>query len=247
MSMMRERVRQWWKKTADARFGGQPETMSDRWQMILATAERVGTVGKSVVRSHIDLRGCRRGRWVTVEGRAILQCKGKLEIGDRCKMIGFPAPIHISVGRKGALSIGADAILSTGVRISASQSVRIERSCWIGDDVIIMDTDHHRADDRDAEPKIAEVVIDEGAWLASRVIVLKGVRVGRGAVVAAGAVVTKDVPEYTLAAGVPAQVVRQLDTKARSPVSEDALEGKPFSVPADPYDVEPADRLPDVA
>lgn len=247
MSMMRKRVGQWWDKTADARFGGPPQSMSDRWQMLLAVAERVSVVGKALARSHIDLRGCRRGRWVTVEGRAILQCKGELDIGDRCKMIGYPAPVHISVGRKGTLSIGADALLSTGVRISASRSVTIGRSCWIGDDVIIMDTDHHGADDRNAEPKIAAVVIDEGAWLASRVIVLKGVRIGRGAVIAAGAVVTKDIPEYTLAAGVPAQVVRQLDTKARSPESEDALEGNTFSLPADPYDVEPADRLPDVA
>jgi acetyltransferase-like isoleucine patch superfamily enzyme len=56
-------------------------------------------------------------------------------------------------------------------------------------------------DDRD-------VVIEDDVWIGSRAIVLKGVTIGRGAVVAAGAVVTKSVPPYAIAAGTPAKVLK---------------------------------------
>jgi acetyltransferase-like isoleucine patch superfamily enzyme len=55
------------------------------------------------------------------------------------------------------------------------------------------------------------VTIGSGVWIASRVTVLPGVRIGDGAVVAAGAVVARDVPAHTLVGGVPARVIRSLD------------------------------------
>ena len=58
-----------------------------------------------------------------------------------------------------------------------------------------------------------DVVIEDYVWIASRVTILPGVRIGRGAVVASNAVVTKDVPDYAIVAGVPARVVG--DTRAR--------------------------------
>jgi maltose O-acetyltransferase len=55
--------------------------------------------------------------------------------------------------------------------------------------------------------KSAGVVIEDHAWIASRAILLPGVRVGKGGVVAAGAVVTRDVEPYTIVAGVPARPI----------------------------------------
>lgn len=55
------------------------------------------------------------------------------------------------------------------------------------------------------------IVIEDDVWIGSGAIICDGVRVGEGAVVAAGAVVTKDVPSHTVVAGVPAQVVREID------------------------------------
>ena len=54
------------------------------------------------------------------------------------------------------------------------------------------------------------VTIEEDCWLGTGAIVLPGVRIGRGSIIGAGAVVTKDVPPYSLALGVPARVVRQI-------------------------------------
>jgi acetyltransferase-like isoleucine patch superfamily enzyme len=77
---------------------------------------------------------------------------------------------------------------------------------------MVFDTDFHAIDPevRRTDPfnlAIAPVEIESDVWLGARSIVLKGVRVGAGSVVAAGAVVTKDVPPGTLVAGVPAKVV----------------------------------------
>jgi acetyltransferase-like isoleucine patch superfamily enzyme len=57
---------------------------------------------------------------------------------------------------------------------------------------------------------LAPVVIEEDCWLGTGAIILPGVRVGRGSIIGAGAVVTKDIPPLSLAVGVPARVVRQI-------------------------------------
>jgi acetyltransferase-like isoleucine patch superfamily enzyme len=91
----------------------------------------------------------------------------------------------------------------------------------IGDDVLMgpniyMTVSNHNFMDRDL--KIAEqghtfksIRICDGAWIGYGVIILPGVTIGCHSVVAAGAVVTKDVPDYCVAAGVPAKVIRKLD------------------------------------
>ena len=63
----------------------------------------------------------------------------------------------------------------------------------------------------DSDVRTAPVVIEDDAWIGFKATVLKGVRIGRGAVVAAGAVVTKDVPPFSVVAGNPAKVIKTLD------------------------------------
>jgi acetyltransferase-like isoleucine patch superfamily enzyme len=53
--------------------------------------------------------------------------------------------------------------------------------------------------------------IEDDVWIATRVTILKGVRIGKGSVIAAGAIVTKDVPPYCVAAGTPARVVKKIE------------------------------------
>lgn len=54
----------------------------------------------------------------------------------------------------------------------------------------------------------AEIIVEEDVWIGANVTVLKGVHIGQGAVIAAGAVVNKDIPDYTIAGGVPAKVIK---------------------------------------
>ena len=61
-------------------------------------------------------------------------------------------------------------------------------------------------------PKVSPIIIKKGAWIGAGAIILQGVTVGEFSVVAAGAVVTKDVPPYTVVAGVPAKAVKNIPT-----------------------------------
>jgi len=61
------------------------------------------------------------------------------------------------------------------------------------------------------ESFVAPTVIGRNAWVGVNVTILPGITVGEGAIIAAGAVVTKDIPPRTLAAGVPARIIKQLD------------------------------------
>jgi maltose O-acetyltransferase len=94
------------------------------------------------------------------------------------------------------------------------KSVVIGVGCQIGDLVTIFDCDFHEVtpSTRNQSPgEIAPVVIGANVWLGSRVIVLKGVKIGDNTVVAAGSVVTKSLPSNVIAAGVPAKVIREID------------------------------------
>lgn len=111
------------------------------------------------------------------------------------------------------VTVGEGSVLGNNTAVIAVQRVAIGDGCLIGDHVLILDSDFHHADpaNRNApNPPTAEVVIGDNVWLGSRVLVLKGVTIGRNSVIAAGAVVTVSIPENPLAAGVPARVLRPL-------------------------------------
>ncbi len=80
-------------------------------------------------------------------------------------------------------------------------------------DVQVLDTDFHTIV-RDGSPQasVAPVRIGDHVWIGTRAVVLKGVTIGDGAVIAAGAVVTADVPTGAVVAGVPARVVGRADS-----------------------------------
>ena len=94
--------------------------------------------------------------------------------------------------------------------LDAHQQIEIGRNCMIGPHCFITDGDHGMKAGMpiDQQPmQIAPVIIEDEVWLGAGVIVLKGVRIGRGAVVGAGSVVTSNVEPQAIAVGTPARVV----------------------------------------
>jgi len=117
-------------------------------------------------------------------------------------------------------SIGDDTFVTGPLHVDLGAAVRIGDRVRIGHHVALLTVDHEigPSEQRCGNVLVAPVIIGDGAWLASRVTILPGVSVGNGSIVAAGAVVTHDVPPNTLVAGVPARVVRDLPEDA-PPVS----------------------------
>ena len=91
-----------------------------------------------------------------------------------------------------------------------NQKIIIGDGCWIAWDVNIIDTDFHSISiNGDTGETVKTVRIGNRVWIGARALILKGVTIGDGAVIAAGSVVTGDIPAGCLAAGVPARVIRE--------------------------------------
>lgn len=122
------------------------------------------------------------------------------------------------VGGHGAarrLEIGSDCFINQDCVFDATAPIVIGNDVNLGHGVLITTSSHAIGgpERRGGQLQPKAVRIGHGAWLASRVIVLPGVEIGDGAIVAAGAVVTRSVPPHTLVAGVPAREIRRLPTE----------------------------------
>jgi maltose O-acetyltransferase len=133
----------------------------------------------------------------------------RIELGERVRLDGRTVRIEL-VSWTGPLLIGEGTFINYGASISAHAGVTIGRNVLIGNYVLIMDSDYHDVYDRTLPGPSAPIIIEDNAWIGARAIILKGVRVGEGAIVAAGAIVTADVPPRTVVAGPAARVVREL-------------------------------------
>ncbi len=163
-----------------------------------------------LLHARIALRRCDVVPWsVRLTGRAKIVNYARIELGHRVRLDGGTVPIElVSIG--GPITIGDGSFVNYGATISAHSGVSIGRDVLIGNYAMIMDSDYHDLHDRTKPGLTAPIILEDDCWIGARAIVLKGVRVGCGAVVAAGSVVTKDVPARTLVAGMPAKVVRKL-------------------------------------
>lgn len=113
----------------------------------------------------------------------------------------FNGPAH-------RLSIGERSFLGAGVHLSLHEKITI------GDRVVINNGVHLLTASHDTEDigwcmYAKPIVIEDYAWIATKAIILPGVRIGKGAVVGAGAVVSRDIPNFAVAAGNPARIIGQ--------------------------------------
>ncbi|MCF2659702.1 CatB-related O-acetyltransferase [Parabacteroides distasonis] len=110
----------------------------------------------------------------------------------------------------GGVSIGFGSGL--GVNCLVHGPLIIGEKVMMGPDVVIL-THTHNIDRTDIPmgdqgSRVAKVIIGNDVWIGMRSIIMPGVRIGNGAVIGAGAVVTKDVPDYAIVGGVPARVIK---------------------------------------
>jgi acetyltransferase-like isoleucine patch superfamily enzyme len=140
-----------------------------------------------------------------------------IEIGKCATIIGEPySPVKIGVwgreGGKGRIKIGDYVLISPGSRIAAGDEIIIGDSVMMANGVHITDSDWHGIYDRtQRSDEVTPIHIGDNVWLGDHCVVLKGVTIGENSIVAANAVVARDIPANVVVAGNPAKVVKELD------------------------------------
>jgi maltose O-acetyltransferase len=134
-----------------------------------------------------------------------------VRIGDETVVCGGTT---IAGGRNAQrkLSIGRNCMINEGCRFDTGSSITIGDRVYIGHEVTVLTTTHDIGphEQRCQGTRTAAVSVGDGSWLGTRALILPGVHIGAGCVVAAGAVVTESVPDDTMVGGVPARPLRQL-------------------------------------
>jgi len=184
----------------------------------LATLYHALACGKPVLllcwRGTARIRGALRG-----SGRLVFGCRwpdgfyrpselavartGTLSISGLFK---FYSGSHVSVNRGARLDLGSG-YANSGAQIYCFEHISIGHDVAFGENVCIRDSDNHQVSG--SSGKTRPVRIGNHVWIGMNAIILKGVTIGDGAVVAAGSVVTRDVEAGTLVAGAPARFVRR--------------------------------------
>jgi maltose O-acetyltransferase len=182
---------------------------------------RAVRVSARTARSHYCLRKATSiGIGIRIVGHPpMIRNAGILSLGNDIKLEAPVRPIYFNVFRGGELVLGERVYINDGARFECTREIRVGDRATIGFGVVVMDNNFHGVHDRDLRPPGRPVVIENDVWIGAGAILLPGVRIGEGAIVGAGAVVSRDVPPFTLVAGSPARIVRSLDATPTEPVS----------------------------
>ncbi len=167
--------------------------------------------------------------WLGWQKRAFVVWLARLR-GARFKEIGKCFTCSLcSRFKKNAITIGD--YVFTGFNVHIDANVQIGHFVMLASNVAIVGGDHRfdivgvpiRFTGRDRMEELLTVIEDD-VWIGHGCIVIAGVRIGRGAVVAAGTVVTKDVPPYAIVGGVPAKLIRYRFTPEQQKLHNEALD-----------------------
>jgi maltose O-acetyltransferase len=159
-----------------------------------------------IVRGEIVLRHCQHGPRIYVGGPLHVAGAGTVVLGERVQFWPGTMATELSCEKGGTLEIGSATSFNYGASIRATSHVRIGERCLFASMTSVRDT---------AGGYVSPVTIEDDVWVAYGACIEPGVRVGTGSVVAAGAVVRRDVPPYCLAIGRPAEA-RPLPRDARA-------------------------------
>jgi acetyltransferase-like isoleucine patch superfamily enzyme len=155
--------------------------------------------------AHCDRKAlvCKYGKVRLIRRNALISIGARTTLWPDIKLSCAGGP-----GKVARLKIGKRCSIGDRTEIHCGESVAIGDRVIIAWDCNILDRDYHSVDA--TQERTAPVSIGNDVWIGCRSIVLKGVNIGDGAVVAAGSVVTKDVPAHTLVAGNPAEIKKEV-------------------------------------
>lgn len=149
---------------------------------------------------------CRFSNAVTISGRCTSPIRPKLLIGN-----------NVGIGWQTTISVGSQIEFGDNVRIAG-------RAYFSGYPGHPLDATARAAGEPDTDDQVGEIILHSDVWLGTGCIILPGVEIGSGTVVAAGSVVTKSLPPGVIAAGMPAKVIRRLDGNSDRAYAKNVIE-----------------------
>ena len=187
------------------------------WRTALWALEMRQAPSRVILFPHVHF-GIAKGAAVTGDGRLLLGCgfrhgryyPSAIKVLEDATLE-VRGPFNLFTGFTVSINEGARLVLGSGyinmhVAIDCYSAITIGDNVAISERVVIRDSDNHRIGDRE---RSAPIHIGDRVWIGVNAVILKGVTIGDGAVVAAGAVVTRDVPAAALVGGVPAKIIRE--------------------------------------
>jgi FkbH-like protein len=179
-----------------------------RGESLLGVASKAVRFAEQAARANISLAGCELGVGVRCVGRVVAKPGGRIVLGNDVRLNAPWNPIVLRSEPGAEVKIGDDCDINYGTLIAARKRVTIGNRVMMGNHCIVADYDEPSSGAGSSEPQPIE--IGDGAWLAVRVTVLPGAKIGAGAVITAGSVVSGEIPPNVVAAGIPARVVRSV-------------------------------------
>lgn len=120
----------------------------------------------------------------------------------------FP-PFNTEFGKN--ITVGKKVFINSGCKFQDHGGIYIDDGALIGHNVVLATLNHSFDPNARGNLKPAPIRIGKNVWIGANVTVVPGVKIGDGAIVAAGSVVTKDVPKNVVVAGVPAKIIKNID------------------------------------
>lgn len=184
---------------------------------------------------YFKLIGITFGKNMQIYDKIYISGQGRIKIGDNFRFLSGDGLNPLARNIRGLMFVpneNSKIVIGDNVGISACSiragvSITIGNNVNIGADCLIIDTDAHPHDymkrRRNYKAKVglakyleeipsAPIIIEDDVWIGTRCQILKGVHIGARSIIAAGSIVTKDIPEDCVAAGIPARVIKKLNT-----------------------------------
>ncbi|MDD3225150.1 MAG: acyltransferase [Clostridium sp.] len=169
---------------------------------------------------------CHLGTYLILDKNSKIKLNANLNINENCirhngrsSILRMDENTKLTVNGNFSFFYGADIILFKGshlilgnsfinsdCKIRCHKYIEIGDNCAISHDFTIMDSDAHYLN---GDNRTKSVIIKDHVWIGTRVIILSGVTIGEGAIIASGFLVNRDVPPHSVVAGVPAKVIKE--------------------------------------
>lgn len=143
------------------------------------------------------------------KGKFALDLHGRADFG---KFLMTTGPFYAKCLKNAELKIGNRCFFNHNCSITCAEKIEIGDNCLFANNIVIVDHDHKINEKGFVKGELtaSPVKIDDGVWCGSNSVILRGVHIGEGAVIAAGAVVKKDIPPFEMWGGVPAHCLKKL-------------------------------------